>query len=238
MESKKKETSSSSDTAELLGLKGRDILVTITKVGREEETLRKKEYRIPVSSADDRKKYLIKAIGIPSISDDIPPVPTSQITELLGLQNEKIRRGRGPIDILIGIGHAHMHTGETKQAKEHVARQTPLGWVMFGGSSGNVQPVSGILFVKYAMPVDLTDFWTMEAMGVAVKPCVCDADKLTQTEREETKLIEESCFKVENQWMIPYQWRKEHNPLPDNRNLAIKRLESTERRLKRNPEQA
>ncbi|XP_068680046.1 uncharacterized protein [Montipora foliosa] len=75
-------------------------------------------------------------------------------------------------------------------------------------------------------------------MGVALKPCVCNADKLTQTEREEAKLIEESCFKVENQCMIPYPWKKDPNLLPDNRGLAIKRLESTERRLKRNPEQA
>ena len=60
-----------SDTAELLGLKGRDISVTITKVGGEEETVRTKEYRVPISLVDDRKKYSIKAIGIPSISDDI-----------------------------------------------------------------------------------------------------------------------------------------------------------------------
>ena len=102
----------------------------------------------------------------------------------------------------------------------------------------HVKHLTSILHVKYASPIDLTDFWTTETMGVAVKPCVCDADKLTQTEREEAKLIEESCLKVENQWMIPYPWRKDPSQLPDNRGLAIKRLESTERRLKRNPEQA
>ena len=74
-------------------------------------------------------------------------------------------------------------------------------------------------------------------MGVAVNPCVCDAHKLTKTEREEAELIEESCIKVVSQWMIPYPWRKDHKLLPDNRDLAMKRLESTERRLKRNPEQ-
>ena len=35
-------------------------------------------------------------------------------------------------------------------------------------------------------------------MGVVVKPCACDTDKRTQTEREEAKLIEKSCIKVEN----------------------------------------
>lgn len=227
-----------SDIAELLGLKGRDTSVTIAKVGGEEETIRTKEYRVPVSSGDDHKKYSITAIGIPNISDDVAPAPITQMTELLGLSSEKIRRGRGPIDILIGIDHANMHTGQTRQAGELVARQTPLGWVVFGGSSGNVQPASRILFVKYATPVDLSDFWKTESMGVEVRPCVCEADKLSQVEREEAEVISKSCQKIGQQWMIPYPWKRDPNLLPDNRSLALKRLEATERRLKSNPDQA
>ena len=86
-----------------------------------------------------------------------------------------------------------MHTGESKQAGQLVARHIPLGWVVFGGSSGEVQEASRILHVKFEMPVDLTDFWRTETMGVAVKPCVCEADKLTQVEREELQIIESSC---------------------------------------------
>ena len=163
---------------------------------------------------------------------------TSHLPEALGVPDTRFRRGKGHVDLLIGIDHAHMHAGETRQVDHLLARKSPLGWVVFGGKPEQISDVTSILHVKYASPVDLTDFWTTETMGVAVKPCVCNADKLTQTEREEAKLIEESCFKVGNQWMIPYPWRKDPNLLPDNRSLAIKRLESTERRLKRNPEQA
>ena len=193
-----------SDIAELLGLKGRDTSVTISKVGGEDKTIRTKEYRVSVSSADDYKKYSITAIGIPNISDDVAPAPITQITELLGLSSEKIRRGKGPIDILIGIDHANMHTGQTRQAGELVARQTPLGWVVFGGSSGNVGPANRILFVKHATPVDLSDFWKTESMGAEVRPCVCEADKLSQVEREEAEIISKSCQKIGQQWMIPY----------------------------------
>ena len=101
-----------SDIAEILELRGRDTSVTISKVGGEEETIRTKEYRVPVSSGDDNKKYSITAIGIPNISDDVAPAPITQITELLGLSSEKIRCGKGPIDILIGIDHNNMHTGK------------------------------------------------------------------------------------------------------------------------------
>ena len=226
------------ETAETLGLKGKDVSITITKVGGEEETMKTKEYNVQLTCSDNNRCFTVKAIGIQSISDEIPAVKTSHLPEVLGVPNTRFRRGKGHVDLLIGIDRAHMHAGETRQVDHLLARKSPLGWVVFGGNPEQISDVPSILHVKYASPRDLIDFWTTETMGVAVKPCVCNADKLTQTEREEAKLIEESCFKVENQWMIPYPWRKDPNLLPDNRGLAIKRLESTERRLKRNPEQA
>ena len=78
---------------------------------------------------NDGRRYSIKAIGIPSISEEVTAVQMSEITELLGLKNEKLRRGKGQVDLLIGIDHAHMHTGESKQAGQLVARST-LGWVV------------------------------------------------------------------------------------------------------------
>ena len=38
--------------------------------------------------------------------------------------------------------------------------------------------------------------------------------------------------------MIPYPWNKDPNLLPDNKVQALKKLETTERRLQKNPEQA
>ena len=71
-----------------------------------------------------------------------------------------------------------------------------------------------------------------------MKPCVCEADKLSQVVREEKIMIEQSAKKVGNQWMIPYPWKKDPNLLPDNKLQALKRLETTERRLQKNPDQA
>lgn len=225
------------DTAETLGLKGKDVSITITKVGGEEESIKTKEYKVQLTCIDTGKRFTVKAIGIQRISDEIPTVKTSHLPELLGLPNTRFRRGKGHVDLLIGIDHAHMHAGETRQVDHLLARKSPLGWVVFGGKPEQICDITSILHVKYASPIDLTDFWTTETMGVTVKPCVCDADKLSQTEREEAKLIEETCIKVGSQWMIPYPWRKDPTLLPDNKGLAMKRLESTERRLKRNPEQ-
>ena len=217
--------------------------MTITKVGGQEEEMKMKIYKVPVSAIDNQRKHSVKAIGIACISEEITSMITSMntagITEQLGLTHEKIRRGRGPVDLLIGIDHAHLHTGQTKQVGHLVARKSPLGWVLFRSSpGGTICDTNRVFFVKYATPVDLSDFWTTECMGVEVKPCVCEADKLTQVEREEKVVIENSAEKVGKQWTIPYPWEKDPSSLPKNKNQAVKRLESTERRLSKNPDQA
>ena len=50
------------ETANCLGLKGKDISVTITKVGGEEEEMKTKMHKVPVSAIDNSKKHSIKAI--------------------------------------------------------------------------------------------------------------------------------------------------------------------------------
>jgi hypothetical protein len=161
-----------------------------------------------------------------------------KISDNFGLKRSQIHRGKGSIDLLIGIDHAFMHTGETRQTRCLVARNSPLGWVVFGSTPGETNGVNKIFCVKFSKPVDLTDFWTTESMGVEVKPCLCEPEKLSQAENEEKLIIEKSCKKVGNQWLIPYPWKKDPKQLPDNRSQAVKRLESTERRLMKQPEQA
>ena len=72
-------------------------------------------------------------------------------------------------------------------------------------------------------------------MGVAVKPCLCKADTLTQMEREELQVTETG-----KHFMIPYPWSNNPNLLPDNKSLAMKRLASTQLnvRLKHKPDHA
>ena len=122
---------------------------------------------------------------------------------------------------------------ETKQSGHLVARNSPLGWVVFGAASRKIQQANSVLLVSYSTPVDLSKFWTMKAMGVAVKPCICSADKLTQLAREEVRIIQSSCKKMGNEWMIPYPCKADPKLLFDNRSQAFRKLEATERRLRK-----
>ena len=147
------------DTASILGLRGRDVHITITKVGGEEESIATKEYKVPVSAIVKGQSYSIRAVGIPNISEEVASVNLATLKAKLGLKREQVCRGQGPIEMLIGIDHAHVHAGPTKQADHLVARNTPLGWVIFGGSPGTTSANSqGILHIRFSDRVGLSDF--------------------------------------------------------------------------------
>ncbi|XP_068707431.1 uncharacterized protein [Montipora foliosa] len=184
-----------SSVAEDLKLKRTDMVITITKVGGLEEELITKSYQVRIRSLEDRSAHVIQAIGIPSISEDITDVKVADIARQFGLGKGQLRRGKGHVDLLIGIDQAKLHTGETREAGNVVARHSPLGWVVFGAVPGKQLEASHVYHIKLETPVDMTDFWTTESMGVYVKPCSCEAGKLSQIEREEAKIIEESCEK-------------------------------------------
>ena len=79
-------------TAETLGLKGKDVSITITKVGGEDETIKTKEYNVQLTCIDNNKRFTVKAIGIHGISDEIPAVKTSHLPEVFGVPNTRFRR--------------------------------------------------------------------------------------------------------------------------------------------------
>ncbi len=100
------------------------------------------------------------------------------------------------------------------------------------------QPTTKVNHVKFAAPVDMTEFWSTESMGVSVKLCSCEPENLSPIERKEAKVIKDSCQKLNGQWLIPYPWKRDPHELPDNREQAEKKLEATERRLLKNQENA
>ena len=226
------------DVARRLKLEGKDVTVTMTTVGGQEEELKTKMYEVPIRSKENNSLFSVNAIGIPCISDEIKEVEVEAIERHLGLKKNVLSRGSGKLDVLIGIDHANMHTGKIKQVGNLVARHSPLGWLVFGATQGGVAAVNKVLRVGVSAPVELNEFWSTESMGVEIKPCMCEAEKLTQVEREEGKIIEDSCKKSGNQWIIPYPCKRDPSLLPDNRQQAVKRLEATERQLLRNPEYA
>ena len=227
-----------SSVAEELGLKGKAVTITMAKVGEEENEMSTKMYQFHIRSLENQSIHTFRAVGIPSISSDVSGIKLDKAAEVFGLGKEKIQRGTGPIDVLLGIDHPKLYTGETREADNLVARHSPLGWVIFGAMTGGYENVNQVSHVRCSNPIDMTDFWTTESMGVEGKMCSCDSKKLSPIDAYEAKIIEDSCKKIGNQWLIPYPWVKNAAELPDNRTQAERKLEATERRLAKNPNHA
>lgn len=215
--------------AEELRLKGKDVTIVIAKVGGEEEEMTTKIFRVRIRSLENQGIHTVMAVGIPCISSDITKIRLNHVARLFGLREEKIRRRNGPVDLLVGIDHPKLHIGETKEAANLVARHSPLGWVVFGAMPGKHAQVNEAFNIKIATPIYMTDFWTTETMGVSAKLCECEIDKLSPIERREAKIIEESCQKIGNQWLIPYPWKRDPGSVPDNKRQAERKLEAIER---------
>ena len=228
-----------SSLAESLALEGKPIKILITKVGGTEERLVTKLYKVPVCTNDGNIIQAIQAVGIPQISDEVSDVNVNQIASIFGIPTDKLKRRAGPIDLLIGINYPRFHVGQAKVRNSLVARNSPLGWVVFGCNAEEVIPeVKQVLHVRLTTPIDLTDFWKTESMGVSVSPCTCEAAKMSVAERAELKLIEESCQLQGNKWIMKYPWKKDPLCLPNNYAQVLKKLEATERRLAKQPEYA
>ncbi|KAJ8038422.1 hypothetical protein HOLleu_15846 [Holothuria leucospilota] len=71
-------------------------------------------------------------------------------------------------------------------------------------------------------------------MGVQSQNCRCEPAKLGKLEQDEGKIISESCRKVGKQWLVPSPWWKDPH-LPDNKVQVERTLQTTEKRLLKNP---
>ena len=72
----------------------------------------------------------------------------------------------------------------------------------------------------------LTSFWTLESMGI-----------YEEDESVHNRLLESAKFR-EGRYEVKLPWKDHHEPLPDNYQLAKKRLNSLVHRLKSDPDKA
>ena len=92
---------------------------------------------------------------------------TTVLASMFGIAARKVRRKPGPIDLLVGINYPRFHEGETKVNASLVARRSPIGWVIFGSNAEDVmQEIKQVSLVSLVPPVDSTDFWKTESLGV------------------------------------------------------------------------
>ena len=144
--------------------------------------------------------FTIQAVDIPQISNEVEEVDITVLASMFGIAAREVGRKAGPIDLLIGINYPCFHVGETKVNASLVARRSPLGWVIFEFNAKDVMAeIKQVSLVSLVTPVDLTDFWKTDSMGVSVSSCTCAASRLSVQEREEDH---RRIGQIDNKWIM------------------------------------
>ena len=122
-------------------------------------------------------------------------------------------------------------------AMEPYAEKTPLGWVIAGpvpthGHAGTEKLVSRS-HVSEAENTNyqLRMFWDVDTFGVRVN----ETPMYSHSEQRAMKIMKDSCRRVDSGYELALLWKPDRPPLPNNYTMAIRRLESVERRLQKDP---
>ena len=159
---------------------------------------------------------------------------------------------RKKIDVLLGSDNYHLMYPEKEVVDgvgEPCARLCPLRWTAVGrinmentGADHNTSLCHTFRvqqFGEVAPSVEQSDdlnamlkrFWDLETMGITPpKPA------MTSDESVAWHKVSESIKFENDHYVVAVPWRNERPSLPNNRPLAERRLESTERKLEKNPE--
>ncbi|XP_033109617.1 uncharacterized protein LOC117110896 [Anneissia japonica] len=192
------------DLAKECKFPSKPVTVEISTLGSEKSLLHTRAYNVTLTSREGHS-HSLTAIGVPSITD-VPTISNrlrSEVEEKLG---EPIYRRSGTVDILIGINYAKMHTGKCVDIDgDYVTGKSPLGWVLFGtNTKGSTrQHQNPVMLIKLAEPVDISQFWSTEEMGVEY-----------------------------GHWVVSYPWIKTPEELLNNEKQCFAKLCSLEKRLK------
>jgi len=231
------------DVAAELGLQGQSRRVTVSVLNGQEDCFETMPVECELESVDGRLKTTISAFTANRVTGNMRAVNWASASKnwnhLKGINFPNI--GPRPIvDILIGIDHADLHYS-IKDVRggpgEPIARLTPLGWTCVGGQKtfeGHAANFNATFFVSSAdqdLSTTLQRFWEIESSGTEISKPI-----YTLEETNATKQVKESLSFKGGRYEVSMPWKADRQDMPDNYNMAVKRLENTEKRLLKNKE--
>ena len=203
-----------------------------------------------VPLTDRRGKVdLIQAYGIERISSEMDYVEICSLACLFkGLKPNEVTRARGEVDVLIGINHCELHPSKEQIIGSLILYSNRYGKCLAGCHErikGNKQPSINSAYINLVIRPKIKDFFDIEEMGVNCTPkcgscrcgkCSLGSKNFSIKEERELNLIEAGLEHKGDHFVATYPWKKDPNLLPNNKMIAHKMLENTERRLMKHPE--
>lgn len=139
------------------------------------------------------------------------------------------------IDILIGTDYSDLHYSHDIEGLpgEPVARLTPLGWTCIGNtdvSNTNDTHFSSFFTHDRSGTTEISEilrsFWEVESSGTL--PC----SVLSKKYQKALEIAENSLEYTDGRYRVAVRWKESALALYDNYQMAMKRLENTEKEVK------
>ena len=185
----------------------------------------------------------MEALTLPKICNPLGPVKLSLMDNphLQGLTlADSYPRNSVQVDVLIGADHYYSFvTGTCKRGENPeslVAVESYFGWIITGPVDSYSKQTSAMLTMveNNEVTASLRRFWELESIGIveAVNPTMSQEEELAVNDFNDGLNFDGKNYEVR----LP--WKRDHPKLENNYAQAVKRLESIERKLKRDPEKA
>lgn len=228
------------DIAELLDLKTVNTETISHCIFGGKETMKEAHniYSLNIKSIDNSYRCNISVIGENVICGYLPKVRPGN------LMNQLIKKGitltdcndmsnnKNEISLLIGADvSGSLLTGESVQLEENlVAINTKLGWTIQGPAPGvYCSTINDFTTLNCVTRFDIADFWSLETIGIK------DPVEIKQKEAREAEIMTEFKKSItineEQRYQVNLPWKDYKLNLGNNYELALKRLNSTTRRL-------
>ena len=230
--------------AQELKLWGKQTSLSIIKVG---DVVRLSSYIYKLPLVDKHGNIVhITVCGIEKISSDVEGVDVRKVVQRFkGLKDEEVRRPKGEIDVLIGYNYASLHPVKMQSVENLLLLGNRFGKCL-AGCHDSIKERDNVIFHAVHISDKYDDFLSLESIGIQSPvsvDCKCGtysigSKGMTLQEEREQKLIKEGLTFKEGCWLAEYPWIRDPADLPNNEVAAMKMLESSERRLLKNNEQA
>ena len=236
----------SEDLMHYLGLKGPERILRIDNVESSGVPQTSTQVTFDVSSRTaSGTKELIQvpeAFGIPRINVNAHHISEEQRSSWTHLNGLDIPRCDGDIEVLLGANvveavlHQDVRVGRSGQP---VALRTAFGWTLTGSVNGLPRGARQVMYVHNASAdeesnVLLQEWWTTEAFGTKFDY----TQPISQEDKRAIEIMENSTRKIGSRYETGLLWKNDGVSLPDNKGMALRRLESLERSLLQKPEKA
>ena len=134
---------------------------------------------------------------------------------------------RDSVDLLIGLNHRILHEiVERREAGENMlcAGRTVLGWFLYGPDGQSQDAIDSRLAMHVTCINDIDNCGILDFRAPSVN------------DDRASKIMQDSCVLTEGHYQIALPWCCDNPDLPNNRSVALSRLNSLGRRLKVDPD--